>query len=397
MRYPEYVSEVKKRIDTLRKDGNLEKWILQFASEVSLESREWFLQNLVYQNTDDETVLEEFNEFIRRIEEDEYYLEVDFQAYHSWYDDEDTYIDMFDIGPKSEKYYKLAEEYVSEGKLEIADEILQKLNLLSIGAGEDRSDVNAYERLSLHYLCLCHLCSIPYNDFADLTLYVSYMVSDEELRPQKVAYVLEKFAYGEEPLMHLFEKTGMTDVEKRAFLDGMITYLSQTVVFCSELRMHNLLLMRYGKEGILEAAKDVIAQYPGIVKHEMSSALHAGEYEQVYTFACDYLQRIPEENSERLHYIEMIAECAFHLSKEKEERKALEEIFVHMYSSSSAFALLTRFDVSEKEIHELMENAEKAKNPRQMFFDGEKTDTAEYVFLLTGIIHPALELLTGGK
>ena len=395
MQYPEYISEVKKRVETLRKDGNLENWVLQYAREISLDNRELFLGSLVYHEQNDTEVLSEFNAFIREIEDDTYYMEVDFEVYHSWYDDEDTYIDIFSIGPTLEKYYRIAEEYVSEGKLKIAYEILQKLNTVSIGAGEDRTSVNDYERLSLYYHCTYHLCSIPYDAFCDLTIYVSYMVSEEELRPQKVAHDLVAYEYSDEPLMHLFEKTGMSDAEKNTFLEGMIAYLGQSSVFCDGMRMHNFLLMRYGKEGILQAARDLITQYPGIVKNEMKALLLAGEYERVYAYACDYLERIPDDKKERLDYIQMIAECAFHLSKEEEERKALEEIFVHMYSDSSAFALLTRFDVSDEEMHALMERIKPAEKP--LYFGGEKADTSVYVSLLMGNIEPALQLLTGGK
>lgn len=395
MQYPEYINEVKKRIETLRKEGNLENWILQYAREISSDSRELFLWKLVYHEQDDTDILSEFNAFIREIEEDSYYMEIDFEAYHSWFDDDDTYIDIFSIGPRLEEYYRIAEQFVSEGKLEYANEILQKMNALSIGAGEDKGDIDDYDRLSLYFLCINQLCPIPYGEFSDLTVYVSYMVSEEDKRPQKVAHDLVSYEYSDEPLMHLFEKTGMSDAEKNTFLDGMIAYLGQSSVFCDGMRMHNLLLMRYGNQDILEAAKDVIAQYPGIVESEMKALLHAGEYEQVYAYACDYLERIPGDKKERLDYMQMIAECAFHLCKEEEERKALEEIFVHMYSDSSAFALLTRFAVTDEEMHALMERVKPADKP--LYYGIEKADTSVYVSLLMGNMDPALQLLANGK
>ncbi len=396
MQYPEYIEEVKKRIQTLQKEGNLEKWIMQYARQISLEDRELFLQKLVYREKDDQAVLEDFNAFIHEIEEDIYYFEVDFQAYNSWYDDDDTYIDLFAIGPALEKYYRLAEEYVSEGKLEFADEILQKLNEITIGAGDDAYSIADYDRLSIYLLCIYHLCSIPYDDFCDLTLYVSYLANDEKSRLYKVAHDFVAFAYSDKTLIHLFEKTKMTDAEKNAFLKEMINFYKHRADYCGELQMHNLLLMCYGKEGILDAAKDVIALYPRIVVNEMQSILHQGEYEKVYAYACDYLSRILAERNERLEYTQMIAECAFHLSKEEEERRALEEVFVHKYNEFSAFALLTRFSVSEDEKQALMEKAEQ-EPPFPVYYGSEKTDTKVYVSLLMGNVDPALEVLAAGK
>lgn len=64
MQYPEHINEVKKRIETLRKEGNLENWILQYAREISSDSRELFLWKLGYHEQDDTDVLSEFNAFI---------------------------------------------------------------------------------------------------------------------------------------------------------------------------------------------------------------------------------------------------------------------------------------------------------------------------------------------
>ena len=229
MQYAEYINEVKKRIDTLQKEGNLEKWILQYAREVSLDNRKWFLEKLVYQEQDDAAVLEDFNAFIRDIEDDTYYMKVDFEAYHSWYDNDYTYIDVFAIGSRLEEYYRIAEEKVDEGELDIAHKILQGLNQISVDVSDDDDDDSydyiEYPDLSLYDLCLEDLCSIPYEEFCSLTLYVIYQLNSIEQRAERIVDCMLKNKYKPKLLNDLFDVVNIGRDEKNAFLDDMKVYL----------------------------------------------------------------------------------------------------------------------------------------------------------------------------
>lgn len=398
MDYLEYINTVKKKINVLKEEDHLADWILSLARQVSKDKRGEFLDGLDYVQEDADKTIQDFHDFIQKIEDGKWYIQFE-NKNKSVQNNHYIYDDIFNIGKQLDKYYSIAEICTYEGKPEIAEVILQSMNQLRIKTVD--KDVNrsySYIRLSVYDLYIHGQLSVPYKDFCILTLYVTYLVSPEESRAERIVDVIRNNHYNNTLLVNLFEKLHITSEEKNAFLDKMINYFRKLHLYWTDVLLHYVLILRYGTDGLLIGAMEVIADYPGIVNQEMQDLLGKCQYNRIIALGKAYLERIPIGDEARNNYLHMMVEASYYLSDEAEERKSLEESFIERYSVSSAFALLTRFHVPEKEVQTILMNAKKYKenaiNRDEMPLDWNVDNC---VYLLSGNIEPALEELTHSK
>ncbi len=168
----------------------------------------------------------------------------------------------------------------------------------------------------------------------------------------------------------------------------------------SEKLLRMVLLLRYGKNKIMEASQDVIAIYPGIFDEDMESMINHKQYDKVLEIAQLNFPLIKEGEDERLHYAKLIAESAFYLSKSEEEREALEECFIEEYDVQPAIALLTRFNLSEQDIKPIMKRAERYQSKYGTMSDfmwQKGIETDKYVSLLLGNAKPVLDAIQNNQ
>ena len=303
MDYLEYINTVKKKINVLKEEDHLADWIPSLARQVSKDKRGEFLDGLDYVQEDADKTIQDFHDFIQKIEDGKWYIQFE-NKNKSVQNNHYIYDDIFNIGKQLDKYYSIAEICTYEGKPEIAEVILQSMNQLRIKTVD--KDVNrsySYIRLSVYDLYIHGQLSVPYKDFCILTLYVTYLVSPEESRAERIVDVIRNNHYNNTLLVNLFEKLHITSEEKNAFLDKMINYFRKLHLYWTDVLLHYVLILRYGTDGLLIGAMEVIADYPGIVNQEMQDLLGKCQYNRIIALGKAYLERIPIGDEARNNYL----------------------------------------------------------------------------------------------
>lgn len=369
MEFKIFMQAVEHRMDEIKSESELRKWLLNYARTIPENDREAFLEKFVkkeYQTHRRE--LEEIEEWCRKVEEGEITLSsYGYEDYDGpyWGDNWVTeYEDPYGIGHKLEKFYEIAEQCVYDRDYDTAHSIYQELGSLSIMAC-DESMEDSFD-LGLDELNAEGITNLNLKRITALTLYSQYQVSKPEERARdiyncffrqmfKETKIEDMMSAGTEPLQGIDE-----------FIESWISYLREQKHEFTARLLKEAVIYKAGDEGLLQEARRCAVSHPELYIESLEKLYSAQSWEKLAEEGKEALRLMDREMKIRGKAARLAAAGARGTGDKEGEKQAYFEGFYSELSTDNYLRLITSEKVGENDLYEVGRRIESVRKNQKM-------------------------------
>lgn len=344
MQFKEYMQQVDNQLSQMTLE-EMTAWIYQTARVQPVEKRQMFLSSLSKkpegnENSKELTVeLNKINSWLVKIEEQDSHFDCHYND-EEWDEEPYTYEDPFEIGPKLQQSFELADRLFLAKRYKEAAKLFDWLCSMLFQAEDEES--GELQELELDDLVTEGILNLDLTNVCLSLLYAQYQATAMKKRPAILYRYLSWEMCRNIRMEDLFSFGPDELVDTDEFMANWISFLKKTPSDKAGRYLIEACLYHRGLSFLCETAKEVRLQHPMLYEEACIRLLEEGRLEECETVGLRAVQQLPTNWLIRGRVADIAVKAAVQLNHEESIKQFYEAAF---YSSTTIVHYLRLFEL----------------------------------------------------